>query len=171
MKRLILFILLSLFITQTAFAISAFDIRWGTDLTSNMRSNTLKQWTESMESRISGGTSGTGDHYYVDSGVTTEGDGTSWTDARNTLDEAVALCTEDNGDVIHVRAGHTEDWTAADSADLDVAGITVVGEGQGESRPLFTLDGVNAELVIADASIMITNLTFMYSNSFVPKNN
>ncbi|MHC4511253.1 MAG: right-handed parallel beta-helix repeat-containing protein, partial [Planctomycetota bacterium] len=104
-----------------------------------------------------------GNIYYVDSNVTSEGDGTSWTNARNTLDEAVGLCTADNGDIIYVAQGHTEDWTAVDSADLDQAGITVIGCGEGEHRPLFTLDGANAELVIGDASIMITNLRFMAS--------
>ncbi|HUS72315.1 MAG TPA: hypothetical protein VMY06_04540, partial [Sedimentisphaerales bacterium] len=163
MKFMKIIVLVLLLIgAQTAYGISAFDIRWGTDLISNQRSNTLKQWTESIEGRVTG-SGGMGNHYYVDSGVVTEGDGTSWADARDTLDEAVALCTADNGDVIHVRAGHTEDWTAADSADLDVAGITVIGEGQGEARPLFTLDGAAAELVMGDASIMITNLRFMAS--------
>ena len=76
-------------------------------------------------------TGGQGDIYYVNSNVTTAGDGQSWNDAKATLDEAVALCTEDVGDIIYVAAGHTEDWSAADSADLDVAGISVIGLGNG----------------------------------------
>jgi hypothetical protein len=54
----------------------------------------------------------TGDVFYVDSNVANEGDGTSWTRAKDTLDEAVALCAIDNGDVILVAQGHAETMRA-----------------------------------------------------------
>lgn len=55
----------------------------------------------------------------------------------NTVDAAVGACTADQGDVIYVMPGHTED-VIADSIDLDVAGITVICLGTGENMPYFT---------------------------------
>ena len=164
MRKFITFILVFLFIgMQTASAISAFDIRWGTDLNSNMRSNTLKQWTESIEGRVGGsGTNlGTGSIFYVDSNVTTEGDGTSWADARDTLDEAVGLCTANNGDVIYVAQGHAETIAAADGVDVDVAGVTIIGVGSGDDAPEFLFSATGSEFVIGAANVTVENLRFL----------
>lgn len=149
-----------------SYGITANDIRWGQDVTSNMPSNTLKQWTVSVESLLGIGAAGgigTGNKYYVDSNVTVEGDGSSWTKARNTLDEAVALCTANNGDVIYVAQGHNESLTAADGVDLDVAGITVIGCGSGSDRPRFDFDNAAGEFVIGAAAVTVINLTFLPS--------
>lgn len=109
------------------------------------------------------GNYGTGSVFYVNSNVTTEGDGTTWTNAKDTLDEAVALCTANNGDIIYVAAGHAEDWSSGDDADLDVAGITVIGLGVGTDRPTFTFDNAAGELVIGADNITIRNLAFLPS--------
>lgn len=123
------------------------------------------QWAMAIDRLVAAGGQqvGTGSIFYVDSNVTNAGDGSSWSNAVATLDEAVALCTDDNGDIIYVAQGHSEDWTTTDSADLDVPGITVIGMGQGEHRPIFNYDGTDPELVIADASIAISNLRFWAS--------
>ena len=109
-----------------------------------------------------GGTElGTGSKFYVDSAVANEGDGTSPTKAKDTLDEAVALCTNDAGDVIYVMQNHAETWTAINSADLDVNGISVIGLGVGTNRPTFTYTTATAgELVIAAVNVTIRNLVF-----------
>ena len=104
---------------------------------------------------------GTGHIFYVDSGVTSEGDGTTLLKAKNTLDEAVALCEDNRGDIIYVAQGHAETWIAADSADLDVIGISVIGLGTGTDRPTFTYTtGTAGELVIAALNVRICNLVF-----------
>ena len=161
-KKIILIILL---FCTTAFAFNASDIKWGTDLNSNMASNTLKRWTESVESRLSYATAGTGNIYYVDSGVTNEGDGSSWENARDTLDEAIGLCTANRGDVIYVAQGHNESWDGTDSADVDVNGVTIIGCGIGSLKPRFDYDDTDGELVVAASNVYIYNLAFYPSTS------
>ena len=128
--------------------------------------NVPLQWMRAIDVLVqSGGTiPGTGATVYVDSNVSNAGDGTSWTNAYATLDEAMANCTEDNGDIVYVAQGHSEDWTATgDNADLDVAGVTIIGCGTGENRPIFNYDDDEAEMVLGDASITIANLRFLAS--------
>ena len=140
---------------------SAFDIRWWDQGTySNLPSNTLKQWAEGMEGRA-GFNAGTGSVFYVDSDVANAGDGSSWLNAVATLNEAVALCTDNNGDVIYIAQGHTEALAGADGADLDVAGITVIGLGTGVDMPEFTYDAAGDEFVIGAANITVMNVRFV----------
>jgi len=106
---------------------------------------------------------GTGDVFYVDSGVASAGDGKSWLRAKATLDEAIALCTANNGDVIYVAQGHAEDWTTTDSVDVDVAGVTIIGCGTGIDRPTFTYDDTDPELVVGEENVYIYNLAFLPS--------
>jgi hypothetical protein len=90
MKKLVF--LLVLMFSVASFATGAFDIQWGSQATySNLPQNTLRQWAEGMEGRA-GGNIGTGKIYYVDSGVTNAGDGSSWTNAVATLDAAIDKC-------------------------------------------------------------------------------
>lgn len=105
---------------------------------------------------------GTGQVFYVDSGVSSEGDGSSWTKAKDTLDEAVNLCTAGRGDFILVAQGHTEAMgAAADEVDINVAGVTVIGIGNGTLRPLFDYTGdVTGAFAIGAANVTITNLVF-----------
>jgi hypothetical protein len=142
-------------------SITAFDIQWWNQATySNSPANTLKQWAEGMEGRV--GMAGTGKTFYVDSGVTNEGDGSSWTNAKDTLDEAVGLCTASRGDVIYVAQGHTEAMgTGADVVDLDVAGISVIGCGTGMLRPIFDYtDYDTGTFAVGAANILIQNCIF-----------
>ncbi len=96
-------------------------------------------WAVEMQALTEAGiTLGTGKIFYVDSGVTTEGNGSSWARAKDTLDEAINLCTTNRGDVIFVAQGHSETMgAAADEVDIDLNGIRVIGFGTGTLRPLF----------------------------------
>lgn len=105
--------------------------------------------TPILEGAGAGGTS-LMKHYYVDSGsgVATN-DGLSWATALSLIDDAIGKCTANNGDTIHVAAGHAEsdmDGTAGQIFDMDVAGVTIIGEGVGNNRPTFTFttDAANA---------------------------
>lgn len=152
-----------LFLCLPAFGTTASDIRWGTDLNSNLASNTLKQWTLSIENRIGiGAPIGTGNTFYVDANVENEGDGSSWANARDTLDEAINLCTADNGDVIFVAQGHSETMgAAADVVDIDVDGVTIIGCGAGSLAPLYDYtDYDTGSFVIGADNVTLVNLRF-----------
>ncbi len=151
-----------LLLAANAHGITASQIRWGEDLNSNMASNTLKQWTVSIENRLGGSaTAGTGTTYYVDSNVSIEGDGKSWANARDTLQEAVDLCTDNNGDVIYVAQGHSESIASAGALALDCAGITIIGCGTGDQRPTFTCGtAASADITVTADDVYVYNMIF-----------
>ena len=105
---------------------------------------------------------GTGQVFYVDSNVSNEGDGTSWTRAKDTLDEAVNLCTDSRGDVIYVAQGHSETFITQ-SADLDVIGITVIGLGNGSLRPTIVYTHADGEVAIGADNVSISGFRFISS--------
>ncbi|MFA5382057.1 MAG: hypothetical protein WC356_02745 [Candidatus Micrarchaeia archaeon] len=113
----------------------------------------------------SSGNLGTGNVFYVDSGKSNAAtvDGKTPTEALPTLDAAVAKCTANNGDIIYVMQGHTEDLSGADGVDLDVAGITVIGLGKGTDKPEFVYTNAAGEFVIGAANVTISNLRFVPS--------
>lgn len=95
-----------------------------------------------------------GDAYYVDSVAgSNDNDGTSWETAKATLDAAVGLCTASQGDTIYIAPGHAE--TLAADVDVDVAGISIIGIGNGENRPVFTIgaDGVKFDIDAANCRL------------------
>jgi hypothetical protein len=169
LRKLTLFLVLAA-LTAPLFAQDAEDLltRRQYLTSSNRNINPLYQWAVWMQGQVAaGGDIGTGNIFYVDSNVTNEGDGTSWAKAKDTLNEAVDLCTANNGDVIMVAQGHNEALTAADGVDLDVAGITVIGCGEGSDRPRFDYDHADGEFVIGAPSVTIRNLTFLPSVNIV----
>lgn len=72
-----------------------------------------------------------------------------------TIDSAVGACTANAGDIILVMPGHTETVIAAGGLDLDVAGITVLGLGNGSNRPTVNFTTATS----ADVDIDATNVT------------
>ena len=56
----------------------------------------------------------------------------------STIDYAIGLCTANKGDLIIVMPGHTETITAANGIDMDIAGVTILGLGQGSLKPTVT---------------------------------
>lgn len=106
---------------------------------------------------------GTGNVFYVDASAANAGDGETWDTAFASLDDAMdsGICTANRGDVVYVAAGHTETLgSGGDGVDLDVAGVTVIGLGNGPDRPLFDYDTTTDEVVIGAAGVTIKNLTF-----------
>jgi hypothetical protein len=106
----------------------------------------------------------TGNVFFVDSGNTAANDANAATDPSQpaaTIDGCVAKCTANNGDVIFVMPGHTETVSAAGGLDLDVAGISVIGIGNGPDTPVVALDtATTADVDIDAAGITIENLHF-----------
>lgn len=112
----------------------------------------------------------TGNVFFVGStiaGVRTasDSDGRSGRDPDNpfaTIDFAVGQCTASNGDVIFAMPGHVETLAVASGVDMDVAGVSVIGLGQGASRPTITINGVvGADFKLAAAGCSIQNLLFV----------
>jgi len=105
----------------------------------------------------------TGSIFFVDSvtGVDAAGYGSNPDVPLATLDYAVGLCTADKGDKIYLMPGHAEAVIAAGTVTLDIAGVTVVGLGNGSLRPTFTF-GTNAGATIAvsAANVRLVNLIF-----------
>lgn len=118
---------------------------------------------------LMGGLSTTGTVFYVDSatGSDVTNDGRSSSRPRATLDSAIGLCTANKGDVIVVMPGHTETIAAANGFDADVAGITIVGLGQGASRPTFNFTATASDVAVGAASVKFLNLRFVAGISAV----
>lgn len=104
----------------------------------------------------------TGKVYFVDSVTGSNGnDGESKDRPFATIDYAVGRCTASKGDVIVVLPGHVETVTAAAGLDLDVAGITIVGVGNGRNRPKINFTtATTADMDVDAANITIMNLFF-----------
>jgi hypothetical protein len=88
--------------------------------------------------------------FFVDSGVDGS-DGTSPDQAVGTIDEAINLCTANNGDVVYVMPGHTEAVTSTSIA-CDVAGVTFIGLGSGSMKPVLTFGATDSRINVTAAN-------------------
>ncbi len=129
---------------------------------SNSFRNVPLQWMREADLLLGASATGsTGGNVYVDSGVTTAGDGSNWDNAVATIDEGVALCTANDGWTIHVKEGHAETLAGADGVDVDIAGITIIGYGAGTGAPELTFSATGSEFVIGAANVTVVNLRFI----------
>lgn len=81
-----------------------------------------------------------------------------------TIDYAIGQCTASQGDMIFVMPGHAETVTAAIS--VDVAGISIIGLGNGDNRPFLTLTASAAPCFNVRADdIKISNISFYCATS------
>jgi hypothetical protein len=65
----------------------------------------------------------------------------------STLAGALAQCVADRGDIIFVKPGHAETVSNSTALALNVAGVAIVGLGQGTNRPKFTIDTANTATI------------------------
>lgn len=114
----------------------------------------------------------TGKRFFVDSTNASASDATTHGFSPDapfaTLDYAVGQCTADKGDVIYLMPGHNEGGSAV-IADIDVAGVSVVGIGRGAKRPRFDFDHANATIDVGANNVSIRNVTFLPSAATVAK--
>ena len=104
----------------------------------------------------------TGEIFFVHSGTGADSAGAG----RNpdvplaTLDYAIGLCTASKGDMIYVMPGHAESLTTAAAIACDVAGISIVGLGVGDNRPVFTFASTNnaATWTVSADDVRISNI-------------
>ena len=105
-----------------------------------------------------------GNIYHVDSGADTADDDNAGTNPKHplaTLDGAINKTTASNGDVILVHPGHAETISAAAAITFDVAGVTVIGMGVGNSRPTITLDtATTTDIDVTADDVQIHNMIF-----------
>jgi len=106
----------------------------------------------------------TGSTVFVDS--TTGTDDADHGDISNpvaTLDYGIGLCTASKGDMLIVMPGHAENLGVA-GVDADVAGISIIGLGNGSNRPTFTFTGAaGADWDFDAANIKVFNCRFIGS--------
>ncbi len=95
-----------------------------------------------------------GNVYFVNSTYGAAGNPGSAGSPIDTLANALAKCTANNGDVIVLTAGHAETVSAAAGINVNVAGVTIVAAGDGDSRPTFTFGtSTAATITITAASV------------------
>jgi hypothetical protein len=84
-----------------------------------------------------------------------------------TIDAAIGNCTANQGDTVLVMPGHSESITAATSLVMDVAGVSVIGLGQGRTRPVLTFDNTAGSIEMDAANCRISNMIWQADVSAV----
>lgn len=153
-------------LTYSAYDDSAFEngYQWG----GHAQKDKARIWAKDMESAVAvGGQLSTGKVWYVDSGRSASGDGKSWIRAVITLEEANVLSLADGGasrgDFFLLAPGHNEGLTGA-GIDIDTAGVTIIGYGNGALKPIIDFDAIGAIFAIGAANVRIENIRFRASS-------
>jgi len=169
MKRLFMCVCLLAMLSAPSFGALQYDQRYYVNnrgyLGAGTYNDPLYRIMGELEDRVA--PPGTGSVFYVDSNVTAEGDGTSWEFAKDTLDEAINLCTADNGDWIYVASGHAESGSAANLWDADVAGITIWHCGNAANQGTYTFADTDTTVALGAANVRIVGGRFLAGISAV----
>ena len=102
----------------------------------------------------------TGNVWFVDDSGSNGNSGTDKDNPFATIDYAIGRCTANHGDVIIVMPGHTEDIAAAGGIAVDVAGVSIIGLGNGGDRPKITFSETASTMTITAAACTLRNLVF-----------
>jgi hypothetical protein len=105
----------------------------------------------------------TGTYFFVHSGTGADSaSGRDKTHPLATVAAAIAKCTANKGDVILLMPGHAETILNATAFNLSIAGVSVIGLGQGLLRPTFTYTtATTATWTVSAANCSITNCHFI----------
>jgi len=95
--------------------------------------------------------------FFVDSVTGSSGGGATPEAPAATIAQALALCTANKGDVIFLAPSHVESIGAAGLA-WNVAGVSIIGLGNGANRPTLTWHTTDAVVTISAASMLIKNI-------------
>jgi hypothetical protein len=102
-----------------------------------------------------------GSVFYVDSVAGSDGNKGTVDRPFASLDYAIGRCTANKGDVIYLKAGHSESVSAAAGITCDVAGVTIVGTGTGPDQAQFTFDtAATADIDITADGVVFVNVRF-----------
>jgi len=80
-----------------------------------------------------------------------------------TINQAIAKCVANRGDIILVQPGYTETISAAAGGlTVDKAGIAIIGLGSGSLKPTITLDTIiSADIDVSADDCILYNLRFV----------
>jgi len=81
--------------------------------------------------------------------------------ALTKLDDAINLCTASRGDTIFCLPGHAENLITATAVNLNVAGVRVIGLGDGALIPTFTMTAAAGAFTVGAASVLLKNLKLL----------
>lgn len=108
----------------------------------------------------------TGKVWYVSSVTGSDGNkGVSAPYPLKTIAAALLKCTADSGDVIVCLPGHAETIIAASGLDINVAGVAVIGLGNGSLKATITF-GTAATATIAMSAANCTISNFIFKANF-----
>lgn len=109
----------------------------------------------------------TGSIFWVDSNSTTGANSAGYGQNPDapflTLSYALSsdVCTASKGDIIYLMPAHTEACIAAGTITADIAGVKIIGLGDGNLRPSITFtSSANASFLVSAANVTIENLIF-----------
>ncbi len=111
-----------------------------------------------------------GDVFFVDSNNNNAGTSASEGSKRkpfSTIDAAINQCTGD--ETIYVAPGHAETLSTADQIDADVAGISIIGCGNGTRKPTLTYTADAGEFAVGADNVHIEGIRFIASVTGVLK--
>lgn len=109
----------------------------------------------------------TGSRFFVDAGGSGAGSTSSF--GRNpeaplstlALGFSLDILTADSGDIVYLMPGHVEAVIAAGTITADIAGVTVKGLGDKDSRPIISFTTIDsADIDIDAANITFENISF-----------
>ena len=103
-----------------------------------------------------------GNIFFVDSGIGSNSyDGTTPARPKATINQAIDLCTANQGDTIVVLPGHAETISSATGLVVDVAGINIIGLGHGRNRPVISFDNTASRIPISADNVLVQGLVFL----------
>lgn len=102
----------------------------------------------------------TGARFFVHSGLgsDTSAYGTNPDAPCATIDYAIGRCAASKNDTIYAMPGHAETISSAGAIAADVAGISIIGLGNGANRPTITWGNTAATIAISAANVTIKNI-------------
>ena len=102
----------------------------------------------------------TGKYFIVNNSKAKSDDGNVGSESfpLSTVAAAVGKCTANNGDVILLGPGHAETISAATSLVVDVAGISIVGLGNGRNRPVLSFSATASRIPVSADDVLIENI-------------
>lgn len=103
----------------------------------------------------------TGSYFWVDSGTGSDSNEGTLAAPLATIDAAIGKCTADAGDVIIAFPGHAETIAAATTLVADVAGISIIGLGNGRLRPTLSFSATASRIPISADDVLIDNFVLV----------
>lgn len=105
----------------------------------------------------------TGTRFFVhSSGTNTATRGLTPDDPLATLAYAISLCTANKNDTIYLMPGHAETITTAGGVTTSIAGITIIGLGNGSNRATYTFaSSTAATWLISAINVTVKNVRFV----------